>query len=199
MACGTRTRHLGRFGRKLNARQVPLVEGCVVTSFPSFADSRGEWRRVAESSRFPHLSASDEQTIRQVSISVNKKLGTVRGLHYLDISQNEYKNVTCFSGRIFDVVVDLREESSTYGKFMALELTSDGQSTSIIIPPGCAHGFQTLEDNSTIAYSMTVNYSSEYDRGINPLDSELGIEWPLAISDISPRDSELPRFFEEFE
>jgi dTDP-4-dehydrorhamnose 3,5-epimerase len=81
---------------------------------------------------------------------------------------------------------------------MALELTSDGQSMSIIIPPGCAHGFQTLEDNSVIAYSMTADYSGESDRGINPLDSELGIEWPLAITDISPRDSGLPSFHEEF-
>jgi dTDP-4-dehydrorhamnose 3,5-epimerase len=122
----------------------------------------------------------------------------VRGLHYLDISQNEYKSVTCFAGRIFDVVVDLREDSSTYGKFMALELTSDCQSMSIIIPPGCAHGFQTLEDNCVIAYSMTADYSSDYDRGINPLDSALGIEWPLTITDMSPRDSELPSFLEEF-
>lgn len=177
---------------------MPLVEGCVVTSFQSFADSRGEWRRVAEASRFPNLATGDEQTIRQVSISVNKVRGTLRGLHYLDRSLREFKNVTCFSGRIFDVVVDLREESSTYGKFMALELKSDGQSMSIVIPPGCAHGFQTLEDNSVIAYSMTADYSSESDRGINPLDSELGIEWPLAIADISPRDSELPSFLKDF-
>lgn len=196
MVCGTRIRLPGRFGRKLNQLQVPLVEGCVVTRFPSFTDSRGEWRRVAEVSRFPHLESGEEQAIRQVSISVNRKRGTVRGLHYLDISQNEYKNVTCFAGRIFDVVVDLREESTTFGKFMAVELTSDGESTSIIIPPGCAHGFQTLEDNSVIAYSMTSDYSSDYDRGVNPLDSHLGIEWPLAISDISPRDSALPSFLE---
>jgi dTDP-4-dehydrorhamnose 3,5-epimerase len=198
MVCGLRTRPRGRFGRKLNPRQVPLVEGCVVTSFPSFVDSRGEWRRVAEVSRFPLLPDGDEQSIRQVSISVNKKRGTVRGLHYLESNQSEYKNVTCFSGRIFDVVVDLRGGSPTYGKFMTLELTSEGQSTSIIIPPGCAHGFQTLEDESVIAYSMTADYSSEHDNGINPLDSVLGIDWPLTISEISSRDSGLPSFSEEF-
>lgn len=104
--------------------------------------------------------------------------------------------MTCFAGRIFDVIVDLRKASSTYGKFMTLELTSVDQSASVIIPPGCAHGFQTLEDDSVIAYSMTADYSSAFDRGINPLDSELGIEWPLPISDISPRDSALPKFVE---
>lgn len=154
---------------------------------------------MAEVSRFPQIPAGGERTIRQVSISVNNKRGTLRGLHYLDISQNEYKSVTCFAGRIFDVVVDLRKESSTYGKFMALELDSEGHSSSVIVPPGCAHGFQTLEDNSVIAYSMTADYSNGFDFGVNPVDPQLGIQWPLEISDISPRDYALPGFLEVIE
>jgi dTDP-4-dehydrorhamnose 3,5-epimerase len=80
---------------------------------------------------------------------------------------------------------------------MTVELTSAEESKSIIIPPGCAHGFQTLEDNTIVSYAMSADYGPQYDRGINPLDLELGIDWPLEISDISARDLALPKYFEE--
>lgn len=160
--------------------------------FAVFSDSRGEWRRVADVDLFHTRDSNPDLNIRQVSASANRLAGTLRGLHFMDESQQEFKNVSCIRGSALDVVVDLRPHSATFAKFMRLELSSNKTSSSILVPPGCAHGFQTLEDDTILIYSMTATYKKDYDFGVNPLDRDLNIKWPLEITEVSPKDLSLP-------
>jgi dTDP-4-dehydrorhamnose 3,5-epimerase len=169
-----------------------IIDDCLVTNFPVFEDSRGEWRRVSDLANFETSTDGSSRVIKQVSVSINRLAGTLRGLHFLDASQGEFKNVSCVRGSVLDVIVDLRKSSTTFGHVMKVELNAQSTTSSVIIPPGCAHGFQTLQDDTILTYAMTAEYSKDFDFGINPLDPELAIIWPLDISDVSPRDLALP-------
>lgn len=172
------------------------IDGLTILEFPLFGDSRGEWRRVSEIARFDSGSTPDNLSIRQVSVSVNRVSGTVRGLHFLDPNLGEYKNVSCIRGSVLDVVVDLRRDSPTFGKIAKIALGASSATASVVIPPGCAHGFQTLQDDTILTYSMTADYQPELDFGVNALDPDLGISWPLPVGEISHRDLALPRALE---
>jgi len=101
------------------------------------------------------------------------------------------KIITCLTGSIYDVVVDLRPSSPTYLEKYHIYLTST-QPLSLCIPEGFAHGFQTMVDNTELLYLHTQPYSQEHEDGINPLDPTLSINWPLPISEISHRDQNHP-------
>lgn len=112
-------------------------------------------------------------TVKQVNQSVSKK-GVVRGIHYTDSPEGQAKYVSCPKGRIWDVVVDLRKESPTYGQWDAVELSADnGQS--VFISEGLGHAFLSLEDDSVASYLCTSEYAPEADRTINPLSIKLAI------------------------
>lgn len=127
----------------------------------------------------------------QCSISFNHKSGTVRGMHYQAPPHEETKVVRCTAGAIYDVVLDLRTGSPTYGIWTAAELTATNR-RAFYIPKGCAHGLQTLADDTDILYMISEAYVQESSRGVRWDDTAFGIQWPLAVTCISDRDRAYP-------
>jgi dTDP-4-dehydrorhamnose 3,5-epimerase len=129
----------------------------------------------------------------QCNISLNSRKGTLRGMHYQDKPYEEAKLVRCTRGAIFDVIVDIRKKSVTYGQWFGIELTAENRRM-LYVPEGFAHGFQTVEDDSEVFYQMAEMYKSEYARGIRWNDPAFNIAWPLPDPIISPRDAAYPDF-----
>jgi dTDP-4-dehydrorhamnose 3,5-epimerase len=129
----------------------------------------------------------------QSSISFNKKKGTLRGMHYQVPPFAEAKLVRCTRGSIYDVVIDLRKQSSTFKRHVAVVLSAENHNM-LYIPEGCAHGFQTLEDNAEVFYQMSEFYSPGHARGVKWNDPAFGIAWPIADPIILERDRTFPDF-----
>jgi dTDP-4-dehydrorhamnose 3,5-epimerase len=127
----------------------------------------------------------------QCNISFNSTKGTLRGLHYSIEPCSEVKMVRCTKGSVYDVLVDLRSDLSSYLKWTPVELSSDNRKI-LYIPKGIAHGFQTLEDNCELFYQMSVSYNASCARGVRWNDAALQIKWPLQNPIMSPRDQEFP-------
>ncbi|MDD2901691.1 MAG: dTDP-4-dehydrorhamnose 3,5-epimerase [Syntrophales bacterium] len=124
----------------------------------------------------------------QCNLSFNVKKGTLRGLHYQKAPNGEAKLVTCFQGAIYDVIVDLRPDSPTYGQWLAVELTGENL-LSLYIPEGLAHGFQTLEDRTLVFYQMSEFYQPDSAMGVRWDDPLFGIVWPMEVTTISSKDN----------
>jgi dTDP-4-dehydrorhamnose 3,5-epimerase len=156
-----------------------------------FADSRGwfveSWtrRRSAE-----YGITSD---FCQDNHSLSRQAGTIRGLHFQREPYAQAKLVRCIKGRIFDVAVDIRKASPTFGQWLGVELTPTG-GEQLFIPAGYAHGFLTLEDDTEVAYKVDAYYAPEADGGIAWNDSSIGIDWPLngMTPLLSDKDNSLP-------
>jgi dTDP-4-dehydrorhamnose 3,5-epimerase len=129
----------------------------------------------------------------QCSISFNKKRGTLRGMHYQVKPYEEAKLVRCTRGAIYDVIIDLRSDSSTFKQWMTVELTADNRRM-LYVPEGFAHGFQTLEDNTEVFYQMSEFYERQSARGVRWNDPAFGIPWPADELIISARDQSYPDF-----
>jgi dTDP-4-dehydrorhamnose 3,5-epimerase len=123
----------------------------------------------------------------QCNISFNRKRGILRGMHYQAAPHEEVKLVQCTRGRIYDVIIDLREKSPTFKQYIAVTLTAQHHEM-LYIPEGFAHGFQTLEDNTEVLYQMSEFYAPVYGRGVRWDDPVFGIQWPPAERIISERD-----------
>jgi dTDP-4-dehydrorhamnose 3,5-epimerase len=125
--------------------------------------------------------------IAQCSISHNRLKGTLRGMHYQSEPNPEAKFVQCIRGAIYDVALDLRLDSPAFGKWVAAQLTADNRRL-LYLPEGCAHGFQTLSDDSDVLYLISTPFDADLARGIRWDDPAFGIQWPLPVSAISARD-----------
>ena len=125
--------------------------------------------------------------LAQCSLSFNQKKGTLRGMHYQCEPHQEAKLVRCCAGAIHDVVVDLRRGSDAFGKWVATELNAI-QHKMIYIPEGCAHGFQSLTDESAVFYQISEVYHPESARGVRWNDPFFAIQWPIAAPILSGRD-----------
>src|SRR5215469_10982996 len=123
----------------------------------------------------------------QCSVSFNTRKGTLRGIHYQAEPFPETKLVRCTMGSIYDVVVDLRPKSRTFGEWIGVELTAANRHM-MYVPEGCGHGFLTLEDNAEVFYQISEFYHPELARGVRWNDPALGIFWPAAVEVISERD-----------
>lgn len=156
----------------------------------AFNDDRGSFTKFFDMQFQPEWQF---EQIKQVNISTNHKIGTVRGLHYQREPYNEQKIVTCLKGRVLDVVVDIDPNSPTYklSKSVVLEST---RKNAIFIPHGFAHGYQVLEPDTELLYLHSELYAPASEAGINPFDSSLNINWPLKVSTISEKDRQLPYF-----
>ncbi|HXT50101.1 MAG TPA: dTDP-4-dehydrorhamnose 3,5-epimerase [Thermoanaerobaculia bacterium] len=154
-------------------------------------DERGFFARSwdAEELRGHGLDA----TIAQASVSFNHRRGTLRGLHFQGAPHEEAKLVRVTRGAVFDVVVDARPGSPTRGQHVAVELSAEA-GNQVYVPPGCAHGFQTLADATEVSYLISTPYSPAHARGYRYDDPTLAIPWPEPVTVISARDRALPPF-----
>jgi len=174
-----------------NLKKIAKLEGCRLIKNLTHVDNRGLFKKIlpvvaeAELISFPSC---------QVNISTNTLAGTIRGLHYQVEPFLESKLISCIKGSVIDVLLDMRPTSKTYGKYTSYHLTPD--SGSLLVPPLVAHGFQSLEDETTLLYLHSNDYSPDNSYGVNPLDPGIGISWPLPISSISESDRNLPSFSE---
>src|SRR4030066_2028723 len=131
----------------------------------------------------------------QTNISYNSKKGTIRGLHFQIDPYQETKLVRCTRGAIYDVIIDLRPDSPTYGEGTGVELSADNYMM-LYVPENFAHGFQTLADNTEVIYQVTEFYTPGSERGLRYDDPAFGIVWPLPASIISDKDKSWPAFTE---
>jgi dTDP-4-dehydrorhamnose 3,5-epimerase len=167
------------------------IPGAYRIAIEPITDERGFFARTfcAETFRAQGLPTDFVQR----SVSFNARRGTLRGLHYQASPHAESKIVRCLRGAVFDVLADLRRSSPTYGRWHAETITADDRGM-IYIPAGCAHGFQTLVDDTEIAYEITPAYVPEAARGIAFDDPQLAIDWPVAEKTLSPADRARPAF-----
>ena len=152
-------------------------------------DDRGIFTRLFCQKTF--LQAGLNANWPQINGSFTRRRGSVRGLHFQVAPAEEIKLVTCVSGAVFDVVLDVRPQSATFGQWRAYEL-SEQNSTCIYIPEGFAHGFQCLRDDCRMCYLMSCEFHPELARGVRYNDPSLAIPWPLAVTCISDKDAALP-------
>ena len=156
------------------------------------ADSRGYF--VETYVRADFAAAGLDYDFVQDNESSSTAAGTVRGLHFQLPPFAQTKLVRVLRGRILDVAVDLRQSSSTYGKHLAVELSA-AAGDQLLVPAGFAHGFCTLEPDTTVFYKVDNVYSAAHERGVNWADPALGIAWPVAAAAavVSEKDRALPR------
>ena len=167
------------------------IEGAWVAESPIWSDDRGFFREWFKSEDIKNATGRDFG-IEQANMSLSSK-GTLRGIHYSIAQRGQAKWVTCVSGAIKDVIVDIRLGSPTFGKWVDVELRGDF-GKAVLISEGLGHGFIALEDNTTVAYLVSTPFSPMNEFEINPLDEEIAINWGMQISDlkISDKDRKAP-------
>lgn len=149
-------------------------------------DSRGFFARTFSRDEF--MAARLEPAVEQCNMAFNHRAGTVRGMHYQDEPVAEAKLVRCTRGAIVDVAVDMRPGSPTRLRHVMVELTQDNRQA-LYIPPMFAHGYQTLVDESEVAYQVSAPYTPQAERGVRFDDPALGIRWPVEVTAVSEKDA----------
>jgi dTDP-4-dehydrorhamnose 3,5-epimerase len=172
------------------------ISGLTVVQRKRFEDTRGFLSRLYAADGF--RAAGLEKPPVQINHTLTRRIGTVRGMHFQRPPQAETKVVTCIRGEIFDVAVDLRRGSATFLQWHGVVL-SEHNLQSLLIPEGCAHGFQALSENCELIYLHTAPYEPSSEGAVNALDPRLGIKWPLEIAERSDRDSGHPMLTADFE
>jgi dTDP-4-dehydrorhamnose 3,5-epimerase len=165
------------------------IDGIWTIDLEPIEDDRGWFARTHCAETF--ASHGLVSSFSQCSASYNRRRGTLRGLHFQAAPAEEAKLVRCVRGAIFDVAVDLRPGSPTYGHWVAEELTADNR-RALLIPEGCAHGFQTLADDTELFYQISVPYVPALSVGVRWDDPDLAVAWPLDDPIMSERDRDLP-------
>jgi len=171
--------------------RVTELEGVWVVEPERHEDERGFFARTWDSNEFRRRGLRD--VVMQTSISHNRRRGTLRGLHYQMAPHEEAKLVRCTAGTIFDVAVDLRPDSTTFRRWVGVELSAQNRHA-LYVPEGCAHGFLTLDDDSEVAYQMSAPHVSEAARGVRFDDPAFEIAWRGPIAVINERDRSYPNF-----
>ncbi len=156
-----------------------------------FGDERGFFARTWCQREFEEHGLNSH--LVQCSLSFNPVKGTLRGMHFQEEPYPETKLVRCTRGAIYDVVIDLRRGSPTFRQWIAAHLTAENHAM-LSIPPGCAHGLLTLEDNTEAFYQMSEFYHPDLSRGVRWNDPAFGVDWPHAPVLLSDRDRTYPDF-----
>jgi dTDP-4-dehydrorhamnose 3,5-epimerase len=136
--------------------------------------------------------------IVQINHSRTTAVGAVRGMHYQRAPHAEMKMIRCIRGRVWDVAVDLRGDSQTFLQWHAVELTP-AEGRMLVVPEGCAHGFQALEADSELLYLHTAFYEPSSEGGVDCRDPRIAIRWPLPVTGLSPRDETHPQLAADFQ
>ena len=168
----------------MNFTATPLHGLWVVETVPR-GDARGRLTRLSCERSLQTMHPGLH--FRQVNLSYSAERGTVRGMHFQRAPAAEVKLVRCLRGRVFDVAVDLRAGSSTFGHWHGVELAADNE-RQLLIPEGFAHGFQTLTDDVELLYQHSADYEPTCEDGVRHDDPALAIAWPLPVTVLSERD-----------
>lgn len=161
------------------------IDGVYIIDIEPREDSRGYFARIFAKDELKEKRI--DFNIVNINCSLTKQKGTIRGLHCQIAPKREDKIVQCLRGAIFDVALDLRTESKTYGKWVG-EILSAENKRMLLIPKGCAHAFQTLKQNTLVEYLVTEYYSPECERGIRWNDPFHNIKWPIEKAILSKKD-----------
>ena len=172
---------------KISSSETKLSDLYYIDRFP-IIDERGSFERIFCSNE---LVEWGDLKVAQINRTFTKNRGSMRGLHCQLPPSAERKYVMCLTGSVFDIAVDLRSGSETFGHWFGVELNGKSQNA-LLIPEGFAHGFQTLEDNVFMLYLHSASYDATAEAGLNPLDPDLAIDWPLPVNIQSARDKNLP-------
>ena len=167
------------------------LNGAFVIELEKRGDERGFFARAFCIKEFESIGLS--HNLVQINNSLSKDTGTLRGMHYQLATKSEDKIVRCIKGKLYDVIIDLRPNSSTFKKWFGAELSAENR-LSLYVPKGFAHGFITMEDNTETFYLVTEFYSPENERGIRYNDPEFNIKWPIEPKVISDKDLNHPDF-----
>lgn len=165
------------------------LAGAQVIDVERFQDERGFFARAFCAREFGENGL--KPAVAQCNLSFSDREGTLRGMHYQVSPAAETKLVRCIRGAIYDVIVDLRPESDTYLQHFGTELSAENR-RALYVPEMCAHGFQSLTDDTEILYLVSEFYTPECERGLRYDDPVLGIEWPLPVRAISEKDATWP-------
>ncbi|NTC81389.1 dTDP-4-dehydrorhamnose 3,5-epimerase [Agrobacterium tumefaciens] len=178
----------------MNLEHLPL-SGLVKITPKRVGDNRGYFSEVFKESWFRQHVA--DLTFAQENESLSATVGTVRGLHFQLHPFAQGKLVRCIAGKVFDVAVDIRERSPTFGQWYGLELSKEN-GDQLWIPAGFAHGFATLAPDTVLSYKVTAPYSAEHDRGLLWNDRDIGIDWPIKLDTVvlSDKDRAQPKLFD---
>lgn len=167
------------------------LKGAFVISIEKREDLRGFFARAWCRREFEDHGL--RANFVQANISHNHQRGTLRGMHYQISPYEEVKLVRCTKGAIYDAIIDLRPISSTYKKWFGVELTPDSRDM-LYVPEGFGHGFQVLKDDTEVFYEVTQYYHPDSERGVRYNDPSFGIIWPTAVTEISEKDNNWPKF-----
>jgi len=169
--------------------QETKIKGLYIIEPELKVDERGYFARIFCKKEFAKIGLKFE--IVQINRSSNLKKGTLRGMHFQKPPKAEDKIVQCLKGAIYDVAIDLRKDSKTFGRWIAVELTEENRKM-FFIPKGFAHGFQSLRDNSEILYFMSEFYFPEHESGVRWNDPFFNIVWPIKNPILSEKDKNWP-------
>jgi dTDP-4-dehydrorhamnose 3,5-epimerase len=170
------------------------LEGAYLIQIQRHEDERGFFARSWCQREFSEHGLNPR--LVQCNLSYNKKLGTLRGMHYQDTPFQEAKVVSCISGAIYDVIIDIRPGSPTFKEYLGI--TIDAQTHDMLyVPEGFAHGFLTLADETLVFYQMSEFYAPDYARGFRWNDPAFKVKWPAKVQVISSRDANYPDYLFE--
>lgn len=172
------------------------IEGAWLAESPVWSDERGFFREWFKTEDVKSATGRDF-AIEQANISVSSA-GTLRGIHYSIAPRGQAKWITCISGAIKDIIVDIRPDSKSFGHWIEVELRGDS-GKAVLISEGLGHGFVALEDNTAVAYLVSTPFSPNDEFEINPLDEKMGINWGMDLSalKISEKDKNAPTLAEQ--
>ena len=173
-----------------------IIAGAFVIEPNIFLDERGIFRRHYCSDEYAKHGINT--TVMQGNVSENPHVHTLRGFHYQLAPHAEGKTISCITGSIYDIVVDLRRHSDTYLKWVSVILDAEKRNQ-LYVPPGCANAFLTVESNTIIHYYMSELYAPNSYRGFSYEDPEFNFVWPSEIEHISEKDKNLPNYFDSTE
>ncbi len=167
------------------------IAGAFVVDIERMDDERGFFARTFCRDEF--AARGLRSNFVQCNLSSNPRKGTLRGMHLQAKPHEEAKLVCCTRGAVYDVIVDLRRESSTFRQWAAFELSAQNRRM-LYVPEGLAHGFQALEDYTDLFYLMSESYQEDLARGVRWNDPAFAIRWPLSAPILSQRDATYPDF-----
>ena len=165
------------------------IEGVLIVERAKLGDRRGFLERLFCAEEFSRIGW--REPIAQINHTLTSEKGTIRGMHFQEAPYAEKKLIVCLRGSILDVAVDLREGSRTM-LMHHKEVLSSENNLALLIPEGCAHGFQALSDDVELVYLHSNFFHAEMEGGVSPVDPRLAIDWPLPFGSMSDRDHSHP-------